>query len=193
MKVHSLLTKVEMEEQQASRGRPVRPCPPYSWTFAQSLIEQATKHLQQNGQDGLEQLVLWGGYPTPQGVVISTLFMPDTEATWGWVHILPAEQPHIAEWLYSHGQLLFCETHTHRGEGPGATQISEEDRRHPASRHNGFLTVIVPGYARHGVDFRRAGLWECQGLEWLEMPRQEAISRLHLVGPNVANGNFPAK
>jgi hypothetical protein len=148
--------------------------------FPEGLVVRAAWHLQVNGHRGDEQLVLWGGYPTPSGVVIASLLLPETDAGWGWVRVLPAEQPKIADWLRGHGQLLFVEAHTH-GDGPRATEMSPEDRRHPAGRQDGFLTVIIPGYAREGIAFARAGVWECRRLAWTKLSLSQVRARLHVV------------
>ncbi len=180
METLSVLTTAEMENYVARFGRKLRPRPPYHLHFPRGLVEHAAHYLQLSGAVPLEQLVLFGGYPTDQGVAIASLLMPETEATWGWVHVLPKEQPLIAEWLRDHGQLLFVESHTH-GSGPMATEISPEDRRHPASRQEGFLTIIVPDYALNGIDFLRTGVWECIQREWERMDALQVRQRLHLV------------
>ena len=180
MDVISLLSDPEIATYLATHGRPSRPQPPYPLTFPAGLVDRAARHLQANGRRELEQLVLWSGYPTASGVVITALLLPETEATWGWVHILPAEQPKIVDWLHTHRQLLFAEAHTH-GDGPRATEMSDEDRRHPAGRQDGFLTIIVPGYASRGIDFLQAGVWECRDLVWHKLAMQEVRARLHVI------------
>lgn len=180
MDIVSLLSEEEMMRRLALSGRTLRPSLPYTLQFPQGLVERATHHLQGNGAYGLEQLVLWSGYSTSRGVIISTLLLPATEADWGWVRVLPPEQQHIAIWLHSHGQLLFAETHTH-GSGPRATEMSDEDRRHPAGQQDGFLTIIVPGYARNGINFLRAGIWECRNLLWIKWQQQDIHTRLRVV------------
>jgi hypothetical protein len=146
---------------------------------------QAAHHLWQHGRHTLEQLVLWAGTPTLDGVVITALMLPETEATWGWVHVLPTEQLHIVDWLRRCGQLLFVEAHTH-GDGPWATELSDEDRHHPAGRQDGFLTIIIPAYARDGIDFCRAGVWECRDLVWHKLPTQAVHDRLRVVSDQEA-------
>jgi hypothetical protein len=183
--VLTLLSEDELRRQLVNRGSSSRPSPPYSIIFPALLVEQAAHHLWQQGQQRLEQLALWAGTPTSQGIVITALLLPETEATWGWVHVLPAEQPRIVDWLRRYGQLLFAESHTH-GDGPWATELSDEDRRHPAGRQNGFLTIIVPGYARDGIDFRRAGVWECRELSWYRLPLQAIRDRLRMVSDQEA-------
>ena len=185
MELVSILTDVTMAERVASKGRPRRPVPPYPLTFPASLIERAAQYLAENGRQELEQVVLWGGYSTARGVVLASLLLPATEATWGWVHVIPSEQPKIAEWLRDHGQLLFAEAHTH-GLGPRATELSDEDRRHPAGRQNGFLTIIVPDYARAGILLPRAGVWECRELAWTKLSRQDVRARLRVVADEEA-------
>lgn len=185
MEVFSLLTEDELHQQVLVRSPLVRPSPPYPIIFPSSLVMRASHHLWKHGQYGLEQLVLWAGIPTLQGVVITALLLPKTEATWGWVHVLPTEQPRIVDWLRGHRQLLFIEAHTH-GDGPWATEMSEEDRRHPAGRQNGFLTIIIPGYARDGVDFSSAGVWECRDLIWHKLPIPIVRDRLRVVSDQEA-------
>ncbi|MGO8948679.1 MAG: hypothetical protein ACLQUY_13675 [Ktedonobacterales bacterium] len=180
MDVRTILTEAEMHTLVVQRGRTIRPAPPYSILFPAALLAQATEHLQTNGRNRREQLVLWGGYATPQGVLLTSLLLPATEATWGWVHILPTEQPKITAWLRDHGQLLYVEAHTH-GSGPRATELSDEDRRHPAGRQDGFLTLIVANYARVGIDFSRVGAWECRALLWSRLTPDEVSLRLHVI------------
>ncbi len=176
----TVYTEAEMQAYLAVHGRTTRPAPPYAVLFPAALVTQATHHLQATGHKRLEQLVLWGGYATPHGVVLASLLLHKTEATWGWVHILPEEQPKITEWLRNHGHLLFVEAHTH-GSGPRATELSAEDRRHPAGRQDGFLTLIVPGYADNGIDFSQAGVWECRDLSWARLAPDQIHSRLHVI------------
>jgi len=171
---------MELDRRLTTAGRTARPAPPYAVFFPECLITRAASHLWQNGRHGLEQIVLWAGYPTPQGVALTTLLLPETEAEPLWVRILPAEQPKIVAWLHRYGQLLFVEAHTH-GDGPFATELSEEDRRHPAGRQDGFLTVIVTGYARHGIHLPGAGVWECQRLIYRRVPSAEVTRRLRVV------------
>lgn len=185
MEVHSILSEAQMQALVAQHGRTDRPVPPYPILFPAPLLAQATEHLRVNGRIRHEQLVLWGGYALPQGVLLTSLLMPATEATWGWVHVLPPEQPQIATWLRGHGQLLFVEAHTH-GSGLRATELSDEDRRHPAGRQDGFLTLIVPEYARDGIDFSRAGVWECRALSWSRVPPREVCVRLHVISDEEA-------
>ena len=178
--VVTVYTEAEMQAYLAVHGRTTRPTPPYAVLFPALLVTHAVQHLQASGQKRLEQLVLWGGYATTHGVVLASLLLPETEATWGWVHILPEEQPKITEWLHNHGQLLFVEAHTH-GFGPRATELSAEDRRHPAGRQDGFFTLIVPGYAGSGIDFSQAGVWECRDLSWTRLTPDQVRSRLHVI------------
>jgi hypothetical protein len=185
MNVITLCTEAEMRAYVAAHGRPVRPEPPYAILFPDSLLTHAAQHLRENGNERLEQLVLWGGYITPRGVALASLLLPETEATWGWVHILPAEQPKITAWLRDHGQLLFVEAHTH-GHGSRATELSDEDRRHPAGRQDGFLTLIVPDYARNNIDVTRAGVWECQRLTWVRLTPEQVRSRLFVLSEQEA-------
>ena len=178
--VVTFYTEAEMQAYLAVHGRTTRPQPPYAVLFPTQLVTHATHHLQAGGHKRLEQLVLWGGYATAHGVVLASLLLPETEATWGWVHVLSEEQPKITEWLHNHGQLLFVEAHTH-GFGPRATELSAEDRRHPAGRQDGFLTLIVPGYASRGIDFLQTGVWECHNLSWTRLAPDQVCSRLHIL------------
>ena len=180
MDIMTIYTEAEMKTYLVIHGRTIRPVPPYALLFPSSLVIYAAHHLQANGRKRLEQLVLWAGYATPHGVVLASLLLPKTQATWGWVHVLPEEQTQIAKWLHNHGQLLFVEAHTH-GSGPRATELSDEDRRHPAGRQNGFLTLIIPGYADNGIDFSQAGVWECRDLSWVRLAPDQICSYLHIV------------
>jgi hypothetical protein len=164
----------------AALAKPTRPRAPYPLAFPKSLWDRATAHLRVSGVQSLEQLVLWAGYPIGNEVTITSLLLPETEAEWGWVRILSAEQPRIVEWLVQRGQLMFAETHTHGGQGSWATAMSEEDRRHPAGRQDGFLAMIVPAYATHGMSLERIGVWECRSLEWRRLSRCEVADRIRI-------------
>jgi len=143
-----------------------------------SLVQRAEQHLQRNGRRTLEQLVLWAGYPDGErAALIASLLMPETIATWGSVTIVRTELPTIATWLSERGQLLFVEVHTH-GRGRYATELSDTDRAYPIGRQAGFITVIVPGYAATGIEVARAGVWEYQPPDWVEVPTREASARL---------------
>jgi hypothetical protein len=58
--------------------------------------------------------------------------------------------------------------------------MSQEDRRHPAGRQDGFLTMIVPAYAQNGVDLGRMGVWECRDLIWQKLSPQEVKGRIRI-------------
>lgn len=147
MDVVTIYTEAQMQAYLEAHGRTARPAPPYTVLFPALLVTLATHHLQTSGHKRLEQLVLWGGYSTPHGIVLASLLLPETEANWGWVHILPEEQPKITEWLHNHGQLLFVEAHTH---GFGSTCYGAFSRRSPPS-------AWAPGWFSH---HHRA--WLCQ-------------------------------
>jgi hypothetical protein len=59
--------------------------------------------------------------------------------------------------------------------------MSDEDRRHPASRVDGFFTVIIPGYARDGIEFQQAGCWESRRLVWHKLRPREVLQRFAIV------------
>jgi CheY-like chemotaxis protein len=147
--------------------------------FPAGLVDRARAHLVRSGKRELEQLVLWGGYYNGRAVALVSLLLPETVATWGSVTIVRTEQPVIADWLYDRGQLLFVEAHTH-GEGPWATELSEVDRKYPISRQTGFLTLIVPNYARDGISLGICAVWECRALEWARLSAAET-ARLRVV------------
>lgn len=187
MEAISILTDAEADDVLARRGRAAFPAPPRTFLFPDTLLVRAGAHLRVNGARGCEQLVLWGGYPTDRGVVLASLLMPETEADWGWVTIPPPEQARIAPWLYRRGQLLFVESHTHGGRGgKRATEMSDTDRRYPASTVDGFLTVIVPSYAARGVRFREAGVWECRQGRWDRLPCGDVRRRVRVVSAKEA-------
>lgn len=189
MEILNILSESQIKQYNDTHERRVRPKPPYKLLFPKSLIEQGSKHLQINGGQGLEQLILWSGYPTENGVMLTSLLLPLTEASWGNVIVVPSEQQAIVTYLKSSNQLMFVEAHTH-GFGKNATLISEEDRRHPAGRQNGFLTLIIPGYANEGINFMQAGVWQCISLEWIRLKPQEVQARLLIVEDEVIINAF---
>jgi len=158
MDVVTIYTEAQMQAYLEAHGRTARPASPYAVLFPALLVTHAIHHLQASGHKRLEQLVLWGGYTTPHGVVLASLLLPETEANWG----------------------CSSSRHTH-GFGPRATELSAEDRRHPAGRQDGFLTLIVPGYASSGINFSQAGIWECRNLSWTRLAPDQVCSRLHII------------
>jgi len=165
----------------AARERVRRSEPPFPLVFPESLIDAATEHLRRQGVQGNEELVLFAGVPVDDRVLITSLLMPDTIATWGHVEIVRSEQPLIAEWLVRNHQLLFVEMHTHGGRSAWSTRISSVDTAHPVSVRNGFLTVIVPAHAEDGIDFAVAGVWECMQLSWRRLSKRDVGSRFTVV------------
>lgn len=179
MRTQTIIDDESAAELARRRGFARRPAPPLSFVLPSDLIAPAEAHLRQNGRRGLEQLVLWAGYPEGDRALITSLLMPETVATWGSVTIVRSELPRIAEWLFERGQLLFIEMHTH-GRGPSATELSDTDRTFPIGRQPGFITVIVPAYADGGIEFERAGVWEHCPPEWLEMGLAEVRRRFSI-------------
>lgn len=161
------------------RVRPVRPEPPFNLVFPQNLIDAGTEHLR--GRLGCEELVLYSGVVIDGDVLITSLLMPDTIASWGHVEIVRTEQPVIVDWLREQRELLFVEMHTHGGRSRWSTRISSVDTAHPVSVRNGFLTVIVPAHAEDGIDFAAAGVWECSQLAWSRLSKRQVARRISVV------------
>lgn len=180
METQSILTTDQVRSLSAKRGLALRPQPLVSIRFPVSLLGKAASQLQENGHRSLEQLVLWSGYANPTGALLVSLLMPKTTATWGTVTIVKTELPIIAEWLFEHGQLLFVEMHTH-GPGSCATELSPIDRAHPVGRQNGFLTFIIPEYAKAGIDLATAGIWECLSQDWKRVSPDKSRVRFSVV------------
>ena len=180
MQAHSVLSEAESAQLKARRDRPIRPRPPMSFVAPASLIDLAVAHLRGNGRDELEQLVLLGGYAGDERVLLVTLLLPETIATWGRVEIVRSEQPKIVDWLYEHGQLLYVEAHTH-GSGIDAEELSCTDRKYPAGRTRGFIAIVVTHYAANGIDPRAFGMWEYEPPLWNRVPARVAVERFRIV------------
>ena len=181
MEVLALLPDAELK--QLAHGPPQRPSNQFDLVFPVSLVNAAGRHLREMGKRSCEELVLFGGVPVSAGVVITALLMPRTEASWGHVEIIRSDQPTIATWLVERNHLLFLEAHTH---GNHSTEISSPDKRHPVSVRDGFLTAIVPFYARGGLNFSEAGIWECRRLMWHLLPVGDGRDRFKITSDSEA-------
>jgi hypothetical protein len=159
-----------------------RPHPPFKITLLDGILQQSEKALIPKGLLGMEEMVLWAGYPLASEILITSVLMPRTDSDAGHITLPKDEQAHVIEELITLGQLLFADAHTH----PGNIPLSIADRIHPVGRTQGFLTVIVPYYCQRGMTLGNCQFWQVNHNSWLEMQPTEKREQIKIISAEEA-------
>ena len=142
-----------------------------------SVLEATDRVMSRFGRERRECYVWWGGYFTESGEAqILTAIYPDTATDYGCVHLRTPELVALHEKLRALDQVLLVELHTHP---PGAGGQNDVDAAHPAATYNGFISIVIPDFARPRFhDLRKTYVYEYAGRkEWRSLDPVEISAR----------------
>lgn len=159
-------------------------CPPIRrYIFQEPLVGLLGRWFQEAGAAGVEDIAIAAGFPTSGGdAVIAAVLHPDADRTPGWY-----EQRDGAAWseLYGfghrYGMYYLLQLHTHP---PGCRTLhSPRDNIGAFSDRLGFLSIVVPDFARAGVDLHhpRCTTHERTADGWRVWTNEESVERLVVV------------
>ena len=160
------------------RSRRQQPIPrPIRRIYLPRSVLKATEALMQRfGREERECYAWWGGYFTAahEGQVL-TAFVPDIPTDYGRIELGLPEIGRLHEELRARDQVLLVELHTHPPDAGGQNGI---DAAHPAATYPGFISIIVPDFAIHGLELASAWVYEYQTrLRWTELSPREIANR----------------
>src|SRR5713101_7561976 len=157
-----------------------RTCPDVRrYIFQERTLDVLASWFKEAGNDGVEDVAVAAGYPTVDGdAIVAAVLHPNTERAPG-----SYEQRDGSTWDelytfgYHHGMYYLLQLHTHP---PGfSTHHSPRDDLGAFSDRLGFVSIVVPDFARHGVDLRdsAATVHERTARGWRVWPHEEALER----------------
>jgi hypothetical protein len=159
-------------------------CPPIRrYIFQEPTLELLARWFQEAGALGVEDVAIAAGFPTTDGdAIIAAVLHPDAERTPGWY-----EQRDGASWsaLYGFGHryrmYYLLQLYTH--PVGYSTQHSPRDDIGAFSDRLGFLSIVIPDFARGGVKLHdpRCTVHERTQNGWRIWSNDEAIERLSIV------------
>ena len=155
----------------------------------ESASMPVARHLLTTGQERHEEAALWAGYLTSQGVgIVTTALLPYTEHD-GAGCFMPVD---VAARCYAEakkrGQLLLAQIHTHPGRS--AHHSRTDDDWAVCGDTPGFLSIVVPCFARFGLEriFRGGALIHerMASGQWREVPLEEVRRRFWVISSHCA-------
>jgi hypothetical protein len=132
--------------------------------------------LRDYGRERSEGLVFWGGVVNAPGAYVTGLYLPRHAAD-GAHAMLTAEQSRwLLRSLRSRDEKLLAQVHSH----PGTAYHSPGDNDGATSFHDGFISIVVPQFARGEPDLGRCAVFEFAGGAFAELAQREIPSRIRL-------------
>lgn len=142
------------------------------------LADETDELLREAGKSGLERFVLWSGTITDTTFQVKTLHMPRQTAYKNpdglSVRIDGPELHRLNVWLYEHKERLAIQVHSH----PTEAFHSDTDDSYPMVTTRGGLSLVVPDFARRGVQGSGTALYRLDEDGWYEINRSAALTLL---------------
>jgi hypothetical protein len=140
------------------------------------IWERSLAMLREYGSERSEGLVFWGGVVNAAGGYITGLYLPRHAAD-GAHAMLTAEQSRwLLRSLRSRDEKLLAQVHSH----PGAAYHSPGDDDGATSFHDGFISIVVPEFARGEPHLGQCAVFEFAGGAFAQLTQGEVPSRIRL-------------
>lgn len=132
--------------------------------ISDSLLSETGKLIASfaEGMDS-EGVVYWFGLEFGDKAVVTTLVVPDADTSYGCISTTPEANGEALGVIVGTPLVLIGQAHSHPGSG---VRHSPFDDRETFARFEGAISVVVPHYARRGVDLRRCGVHRHAGGEF---------------------------
>ncbi|MCA1568285.1 MAG: hypothetical protein LC803_22100 [Acidobacteria bacterium] len=102
-----------------------------------------------------EGVVYWFGFELGGRAVVTTLIVPDADTSHGCISTSPEANGEALGVIVGTPLVLLGQAHSHPGE---RVRHSPVDDRETFARFDGGLSVVIPHFARRGVDLSRCGV-----------------------------------
>lgn len=132
-----------------SKSQPRQATAPPIWISGQ-LLDRTTDILRQSGESGRphEGVAYWAGRRAGDEYFITTCIAPAARTTYGSFDTSSHTNAKVIMYLASAGLELLGQVHSHPGVSVGHSAGDDERALMP---YEGFLSVVVPHYARRGM------------------------------------------
>ncbi len=143
----------------------------------QHAFAETERFLKQRGTARMEGLVLWAGRCDDQSDNVLTIIKAGDDWPHG-VRLKFDQMLKLTEFLAGNGLTLLAQVHNH----PDRIPHSQGDNDNPASHRPGYLSLVVPEMALHGIRVHDCYAYEYVGrLTWREWDATERVGRVRIV------------
>lgn len=142
------------------------------------VIIKTERFLKRIGEGGEECIAYWTGVFKDEKALVKDVLFPSefsTERSWGFAHVNLETAFKIGELIHKKKQFLLVQLHTH----PFEAFHSFTDDKYPISHRVGFLSVVIPYFAREPLDDMRTWkVYEYKGTgRWRELTFSEITKK----------------
>lgn len=102
-----------------------------------------------------EGIVYWFGFEFGSKSIVTTLIVPDADTSRGDIVTSPEANAEALGVIVGTPLVLLGQVHSHPGRG---VRHSSTDDRETFARFEHAISIVVPYFARHGIDLRRCGV-----------------------------------
>lgn len=156
------------------------PPPPERLQVPRRIVDQTVRFMQNQGRQLCEGVVLWAVESKAPRRVVEAI-IPDQEpvpANQGACVVLPLPfRERLTREMYARGMQVVAQVHSH----PGDAFHSETDDRYPVIHHRGAISIVVPHFARYGLNLANAAVFVLEAWpHWKELDLQAKAALLEL-------------
>lgn len=146
------------------------------FVVAPSVLNWTIGELSDAGDEGFEAFVLWGGTVTGQSFQVESALVPEqvgSKEEDGLLVTIPGDALFkVNKYFFEKGLLLGVQIHSH----PTDAFHSSTDDHYPMATLEGALSIVVPYFARGGVEGRDTWAYYRLGeTGWVEDPNGSAV------------------
>jgi hypothetical protein len=102
-----------------------------------------------------EGVVYWFGFDQGKRSVVTTLMVPDADTSWGCVSTTPEANAEVLTSVVGTPLVLIGQAHSHPGR---FVRHSDVDDRQTFPRFEGAISVVVPHFAKKGINLSQCGI-----------------------------------
>lgn len=144
-----------------------------------AVAKKTESLLRSYGKGRHEGVVYWGGVESPGGSVVTTALSPRAATTWGSFQTDVDANFEVVGALSRMGLTLVAQVHSHPGSW---VDHSEGDDAGALVRFEGYWSVVVPQYAKHGMQpLGMCGVHLFQGGAFCRLSSDALEGRVHLL------------
>lgn len=141
--------------------------------LAETIWTRTLRELREYGESSSEGLVFWGGVVVNADLLVTGLYLPKHSPQGGRARLTSEESRWLLRALRIRDEKLLAQVHSH----PGSAFHSTGDDNLAASFHSGYLSVVVPQYARDVTDVEQCAVFEFDGSSFFEIPSKSISQR----------------
>jgi hypothetical protein len=144
------------------------------------VVRITNEALKAQGKKGFEAFVLWTGAAHDGDFTVRNAYIPGQIATRTedgvCVTVNGVELHRLNVWLFERSETLACQVHTH----PTEAYHSETDDTFPIVTALGGLSIVVPYFARNGIQGSGVAAYRLRLSGWHHLNRDEFERAIHL-------------